>query len=386
MPIKILVVDDEPDLELLITQKFRKKVRKNEYHFIFAHNGVEALKKLQDTEVDIVLTDINMPEMDGLTLLAQLTQHYPLLKSVIISAYGDMGNIRTALNRGAFDFLTKPIDFEDLEITIAKTVNEVTILKQAVLDREELNSIQKEMDIARKIQSSMVPSDFPAFPDRSDFDVFAKMVPAKNVGGDFYDYFLVDEENLYFVIGDVSGKGVPAALFMAVCRTLFKAQALKGLQPDQCLYEVNKLICLENPYSMFVTIFCGMLNTKTGEIVYSSGGHNIPYIIRSKGTIEPFDNTASIALGVLEDAIYYSKKVILKSGDGFYLYTDGVTEAMDKADNLYSEERLENYLKKEASSCPEDIIKGTFKELELFSQGAQQADDITTLAIKYIGS
>ena len=159
---KIMVVDDEPDLEVLITQKYRKKIRNNELEFVFASNGVDALKKLKHNgDIDILLTDINMPEMDGLTLLAKINEDYPLLKAVIISAYGDMANIRLAFNRGAFDFLTKPIDFEDLAITIDKTLSEARLIKQAVTDRDRLVAIQNELEVAREIQSAMVPQIFP---------------------------------------------------------------------------------------------------------------------------------------------------------------------------------------------------------------------------------
>ncbi len=167
MPHKILVVDDEPDLEILITQKFRKRIREQDLDFVFAGNGQEALAKLESNGgMDVVLTDINMPVMDGLTLLSNLRQHHPMLRSVIVSAYGDMSNIRMALNRGAFDFITKPIDFRDLEITLDRTIREAVAQKEAAADRERLLALQKELDVAREIQESIVPREFPPFPER----------------------------------------------------------------------------------------------------------------------------------------------------------------------------------------------------------------------------
>ncbi len=161
----ILVVDDEPDLELLINQRFRKEIRENNLKFVFAGNGQEALAKLgTNGETDVVLTDINMPVMDGLTLLSNLGKEYPLLKSVIVSAYGDMANIRTALNRGAFDFITKPIDFSDLAITLEKSIREAMVRKQAEADRDRVVAFKKELDVARRIQESIVPRQFPPFP------------------------------------------------------------------------------------------------------------------------------------------------------------------------------------------------------------------------------
>ena len=240
---KILVVDDEPDLEVLVRQKFRRQVREGRFDLVFARNGAEALEVLaRDASINIVLSDINMPVMDGLTLLGKLTGLDRILKAVIVSAYGDMQNIRIAMNRGAFDFVTKPIDFQDLEITINRTLDEILALKRSLQDRAQLNALQQELNIAARIQQSILPRVFPAFPDRTEFDVFAAMTPAKEVGGDFYDFFLIDGERLGFVIGDVSGKGVPAALFMAVTRTLLRATAMQASSAGDCLQYVNKVL------------------------------------------------------------------------------------------------------------------------------------------------
>ena len=186
---KILVVDDEPDLQDLIRQKFRTKIKTNEYEFHFAENGSEALEKISSNgRIDLVLTDINMPVMDGLTLLLKISElNNKLLRSVIVSAYGDMENIRTAMNRGAFDFITKPIDLNDLEITIEKSLKEIEEYKHVLDAHNKLIAIQQELNIATTIQTSILPKTFPAFPDRNEFDIYAKMIPAKEVGGDLYD-------------------------------------------------------------------------------------------------------------------------------------------------------------------------------------------------------
>jgi sigma-B regulation protein RsbU (phosphoserine phosphatase) len=386
MPTKILVVDDEPDLELIISQKFRKQVRDKELQFYFVKNGVEALQKLRDdAAVDIVLTDINMPEMDGLTLLAKLTEQYPLIKSVIVSAYGDMSNIRTALNRGAFDFVTKPIDFGDLEITMKKTIQEAMTYRQAVRDRDQLTAIQQELEVARKIQQSIVPRKFPPFPERREFELHAAMIPARDVGGDFYDFFLIEGDRLGFVIGDVSGKGVPAALFMAVSKTLLKATALKGLPPEECLQQVNRILYLESVSAMFVTIFYGILNTRTGEVDYCNGGHNPPYILRADGRLEAAETTGGLVLGAMKNTVYKNKKILLQSGDGLFLYTDGVTEAMDRDNEQFTESRLEENLKGWANTPLPQVVSNVVEAVKAFSNGAQQADDITILALKYLG-
>ena len=245
MAIKILSVDDEQDLEALLTQYFRRKIRKGEDEFSFAHNGLEALKLiLEHPDFDIILSDINMPEMDGLTLLTKINEmRNPAMKCIMVSAYGDMDNIRTAMNHGAFDFAMKPIDMEDLERTIQKAVEQISFIKKAQAEHSQLEEIQYDLNVAREIQQSILPKVFPAFPESAPFDIYATMNAAKAVGGDFYDFFMVDEHHLGFTIADVSDKGVPAAIFMAISRTVIRATALRQHSPATCLSESNNLLC-----------------------------------------------------------------------------------------------------------------------------------------------
>jgi sigma-B regulation protein RsbU (phosphoserine phosphatase) len=384
---KILVVDDEADLELLIRQKFRKQIRDNEYDFTFAQNGVEALSKIADQpDIGLVLSDINMPEMDGLTLLHRMNElKNPALKAVIVSAYGDMDNIRIAMNRGAFDFLTKPIDFNDLETTIVKTLEQLTILRQATKDREQLLSVRNDLNTAARIQQSILPQTFPPFPDRGEFDIYARMTPAKEVGGDFYDFFFIDHDRLAFVIGDVSGKGVPAAIFMAVSRTLLKAIASQVVNPGESLRRINSMLIPESSGRMFVTIFYGVLNTRTGEVQFSFGGHNPPYIKRREGPVERLNHESGFLLGMLDDMEYDVHKIVLHPGDTILLYTDGVTEAMNSKEELFEESRLESSLQRLNGSPLKEMLDGINADLMEFAAGAPQADDITMLALQYKG-
>ena len=384
--IKILVVDDEIDLEPLVRQKFRRQIREGIYDFLFAFNGLEALAKLLEyPEIGIILSDINMPEMDGLTLLTKLKElKNPGLKTVIVSAYGDMDNIRTAMNRGAFDFVTKPVNFEDLEITINKTIEEILQIRQSLEEHDQLISIRQDLNTAREIQQAILPKNFPPFPARTDFGIYASMVAAKEVGGDFYDFFLIDHNRLGFVIGDVSGKGVPAAIFMAVSRTLIRATGLKGLPTDECMNYVNNLLCNESVSCMFVTVFYGILNTATGEVEYVNGGHNPPYILSETG-IRKVEMTGGPILGCVEDFDYQSKRVKLLPGDSLFLFTDGVTEAFNTQDQLYGEERLETFLQSRLACPVEDVVKESMLEVSAFSSGMIQSDDITYLAISFNG-
>lgn len=387
MNIKIMCVDDEPDMEMLIRQKFRRQIRDKEYDFIFAINGLEALTKLiENPDVTLILSDINMPEMDGLTLLTKINElKNPTLKTVIVSAYGDMENIRTAMNRGAFDFATKPIDFEDLEVTIKKAIKEIEIMQKAQVEHDQLVSIQNDLEIAREIQQSIIPRRFPPFPERNEFDLFASMNAAKSVGGDFYDFFLIDEDNLGLVMADVSDKGIPAAIYMAVSRTIIHAAALKEMSPEDCLYFSNNLLCKDNENSMFVTVFYGILNTKTGELKYSNAGHNPPYILEKDGGIVIIEPTHDKVLGILDDIDFHSKTITLKPGDGLFLFTDGVTEAMNREFQLYSEERLEKLLAEIKDKAPKDIVESVYNSVIEHANGADQSDDITMLALRYKG-
>jgi sigma-B regulation protein RsbU (phosphoserine phosphatase) len=384
---RILVVDDEPDLELLITQKYRRQIRNQEIAFIFASDGVDALEKLEhEHEVDMILTDINMPRMDGLTLLANVSEKYPRLKSVIVSAYGDMTNIRTALNRGAFDFLTKPIDFQDLEITIRKTLEQVHLLKRAISDRDHLVAIRNELEVARRIQEAILPQNFPPFPEHTEFELHASMNAAQKVGGDFYDFFMIDENHLGFAIGDVSGKGVPAAIFMAVSRALLKATALRGVSPHECLLQVNRLLQSENSTSMFVTVFYAILELSSGMVEFSNGGHNPPYLLKSKGEIAQLELTHNFVLGAFAMSSYQSKKVQLDKGDSLILYTDGVTEANNQQGNQFSESGLQECLVSMNGQSAREIVDIVFNKVQEYSGTTPQSDDITVLALKYLGS
>ncbi len=244
--------------------------------------------------------------------------------------------------------------------------------------------IESELRIAHDIQMGIVPKIFPPFPDRKEFDIHAVIEPAKEVGGDFYDFFFIDENHLCFSIADVSGKGVPASLFMAVAKTLVKAKSRLGITPDKILFEVNNELSDENDSCMFVTIFCGILNTQTGEVEYSNGGHNLPYLIKNNNIVEQLENTPGMALGIICNFKYFTKKINLLKSDSLYLYTDGVNEAMDGDGNQFSYQRLEKFLKKSNNIPAKVITQNSINEIKKFTKGAAQSDDITILVLKYL--
>ena len=385
MPVKILSVDDEMDLELLLTQYFRRQIRKGEYEFKFAHNGLEALTMLlKEKDFDIILSDINMPEMDGLTLLTKINEmQNPALKCIMVSAYGDMGNIRQAMNNGAFDFATKPIDLDDLSVTIEKAIEHITYIKQMQQEHTQLESIKGDLAVAREIQLAILPRIFPPFPENAEqLDIAASTNAAKDVGGDFYDFFRIDEDHIGFVIADVSGKGVPAAIFMAVSRTLIRATGIRGVSPSECINYSNALLEKESVNNMFVTVFYGIYNIKTGEIRYTNAGHNLPYLLKKDGNIERLPVAGNMAVGIFDDSQYTEATLQLQPGETLLLYTDGVTEAINPREEEFTEMRLEQTLKKVTSSSCQEIIDTIKADVEAFADGAEQSDDITLLALK----
>lgn len=388
MAIKILSVDDELDLEILLTQYFRRQIRKGEYVFTFAHNGLEALQKMLETpDFDIVLSDINMPEMDGLTLLSKINElKNPALKCIMVSAYGDMGNIRSAMNKGAFDFATKPIDLEDLEKSIRKAAEEVMFIRKSEREHTQLESLKNDLAVAGEIQQAILPNRFPPFPELAGLvDVYASMTPARDVGGDFYDLFQIDNDRFGFVIADVSGKGIPAALFMAVSRTLLRATGMSGVTSTECVRNVNKMLCKESLEAMFVTGIYGIYDCRTGFVDYTNAGHTPPYLMKETGEVRIVDVATNLVMGVADNFTYKNGEIRLEPGDALVLYTDGVTEAFDTQGEQFGRERLEGVLRE--LSCAKDalsLLKGITGRVSDFAKTRPQSDDITLMVIKRI--
>ena len=378
-PAKILVVDDEEDLELLMRQRFRRQVRRGEYELHFARNGREALGVLAEIpEIRLVLSDINMPVMDGLTLLSQLEEIEANISAVVVSAYGDMANIRTAMNRGAFDFVTKPIDFNDLQVTVEKTLRHIQVLEDALASRDRLVALRQELVVASQVQTSVLPA---ALPVTEHFDVQAEMIPAREIGGDFYDFFSLDEYRMGLVIADVSDKGIPAALFTMVSRALLKAAARNHESPAACLYEVNQLVSQDNDACMFVTLFYAVLDLRDGHLRYCNGGHNPPRLI-CRGEVQEVPSSDDIALGIFMEHEFHDNELVLGVGDALFLYTDGITEACNAVEDEFGEARLDELLARRADAEIPDLIAEVVGAVEEFAGGVAQFDDMTCLALR----
>lgn len=245
--------------------------------------------------------------------------------------------------------------------------------------------MESELNVGREIQLKMVPFNFDVYKNRQEFSIFAVLEPAREVGGDFYDFFYIDEDWFCINIGDVSGKGVPAALFMAVTKTMIKTRAADDLSPASIITHVNDELSADNPSCMFVTVFIGLLNIKSGDFLYTNAGHNPPYIKRKSGILEVLDQRHGPVIGAMGDLAYRENTISLNRGDRLLMFTDGVTEAMNSSIEFYGDQRLAELLSTMDSDCVENLVRKTLANVMNFTGDADQADDITILAIEYNG-
>lgn len=293
--------------------------------------------------------------------------------------------------------ITKTSDFENQRIEI-KTGDEIESLSNSFnFMLEELENyianlskvtaekerIGAELDVAKHIQASMLPCIFPAFPERHEFDIYASMTPAKEVGGDFYDFFLVDDDHLAMVMADVSGKGVPAALFMMISKTLIKSAAQSGLSPKAVLEKVNNQLCENNDAEMFVTVWLGILEISTGKMQCANAGHEYPAIMRKSGNFELYKDKHGFVLAGMENVRYREYELELNAGDRLFVYTDGVPEATDSSNTLYGTDRMIRALNQAKDGSCSQLLDALHRDVDAFVGEADQFDDITMLCLEY---
>ena len=379
MTSKVLVVDDEVDIESLVKMRMRRDIRRGDFEFLFALDGMEAVEILtEDRDIDIIVTDINMPRMDGLTLLGEIARINPDTRSIVVSAYGDMPNIRTAMNRGAFDFVVKPLNFDDFRVTVNRAAAHLAEWRSAQLSQQRLQALEGELLFAQNIQRSILPD---VFPKTHSYEIEADMLPAREIGGDFYDFMYLANGKIGITIADVSDKGIPAALFMMATRTMLKGAALTHNHPGDVLNEVNGLISQENEEAMFVTIFYGVYDPMDGSLSYANGGHEPPLLVMRDGTVSKLPLTNGIALGLVPGAKYAQHSTHLMPGDSIVCYTDGATDATNGDGQRFGLERLRNIFEGKPPIDTVAAIKSTFNVIDEFVGGAPQADDLTCLSL-----
>jgi len=400
----VLVVDDTPaNIQILM------ETLKHDYRIVAAVNGERALQlAASDPPPDIILLDVMMPEMDGYEVCARLkadakTRDIPI---IFVTAMSDTQDETKGLELGAVDYITKPIsppvvsarvkshlDLKQarellknqnviLEQRVAERTKEVLELKQVEFDlRAAKEKVENELNIAAQIQKSILPSSFPAYPDRKEFELYAFMQPARYIGGDFYDFFFVDDNTLALVMADVSDKGVPAALFMMVSRTLINSLAVDNRSPSVVLEKANNIMCQNNESGMFVTVFLAFYDVSSGELTATNGGHSASLIIDPDGASREWATTHGPALGFMEGLHYKEETMDLEIGQTLFLYTDGVTEALSPDEELFGLDKLRDLLKRKHDLKLDKLCADIETSLSEFQQG-QQFDDITMLALK----
>ena len=252
--------------------------------------------------------------------------------------------------------------------------------------QKESSRIETELSMASSIQADMLPNIYPAFPERPEFDIYATMDPAKEVGGDFYDFFLVDDDHLCMVMADVSGKGVPAALFMMASRIILANNAMLGKSPAEILTDTNKAVCLNNREEMFVTVWLGILELSTGKVTAANAGHEYPVLRRADGDFELVKDKHGFVIGGMDGVKYKQYELQMFPGDRLFLYTDGVPEATNGEKELFGTEQMLSALNEVKDAEPEGVLKGVRQAVDAFVKDAEQFDDLTMLCVQYKGS
>jgi sigma-B regulation protein RsbU (phosphoserine phosphatase) len=334
----------------------------------------------------LTLTVIGMGAV-GLLLLAG---GVALIARSITKPLHQLAAATEAVAAGNFDLELPPSRSQDEVGKLTKAFSAMnSALKQYITNLTETTAakerIQSELKLATDIQASLLPRIFPPFPDRADIELYALMEPAKEVGGDFYDFFFLDDHRICLVIGDVSDKGVPAALYMMVAKTLLKSEALRDASPAEILERVNSILALDNESSMFVTVFCAILDTDNGALSCANAGHLPPVFLKPGEAAVYHRFNPGFVLGPMPGISYQTEQLTLQPGDLFLLYTDGVNEAVDPDKNEFGEQRLLDCVNKTGAGQPEAIIHAIRTEVLQFANGAPQSDDITMLAIRYLG-
>ena len=309
---------------------------------------------------------------------------FMLVKRLVVNNIYQINDSLSAITEGKLDTVVNVrshVEFDELSNDINATVD---TLKRYIADAAA--RIDAELTFAKAIQYSALPSVFPPYPGRKEFDIHAAMFTAKEVGGDFYDFYFLNEDTLAFLIADVSGKGSPAAMFMMQSKTLLKSCAESGMSVEAVFTTANAKLCEGNEAGMFVTAWMGLLNVKTGMMTFANAGHNPPLLRRADGSFEYLKSRAGFVLAGMEGIRYRKNELQLNPGDQIYLYTDGVTEAMDAAQTLYGEQRLLNLLNAHHGACAQTICEAVKANVDTFVGEAEQFDDITMLCLNYAGS
>jgi phosphoserine phosphatase RsbU/P len=382
---RVLIADDNKVNRLLLS----RSVELLGHGVSLAENGRIALERLRTEPFDLLLLDIEMPELDGFAVLEQLkadsqSREVPV---IVTSSVEGLDNIVRCINLGAEDYLRKPVNQVLLKARIAASLEKKRLRDKV---RAALARLEEELSQARRLQLGMLPRVFPACTSQQPVEIHALMEPAREVGGDLYDFFYASEHQFCFLVGDVSGKGAAAAMFMARTRSLVRMavqlwQKTSGDQitPMRIVEAVNHELCQNNRDRMFVTLFLGVLDAKTGVLTYVNAGHLAPCVLHASGSIESVGDKPAMPLAVRAGAAYQERTVTLLPGDTVFVFSDGVTEAMNVADELYGNDRLQADLRAASALTPEEIVRAIKVQVDAFTEGALKFDDVTMLALRW---
>jgi sigma-B regulation protein RsbU (phosphoserine phosphatase) len=383
---RILVVDDVEDNRHLLSRRLQREG----YRAIDqAADGEEALAMIADHSYDLVLLDVMMPKCDGYQVLERLRADGKLheLPVIVISALNEMDSVVRCIQLGAVDYLPKPFNPTLLRARVSASLEQKT-LRDTV--RAQLARIEAELEAARQLQMSMVPSVFPAPSPEQPLEIFAVMEPAREIGGDFYDFFATDDGRMAFVIGDVSGKGIAAGMFMARTKNLLRAvtgllQHAEGgtAMPCDIVARVNRELCEDNDTMMFVTLLFGIIDPRSGAVVFCNAGHDPAYRLGPDGVVAA-EGPQGIALGVSAEWPFQTGELRLVPGETLYLFTDGITEATALDDSMYGKERLEPLLHGLTAAPLDQMVRASVQAVRDFAGECPQSDDITGLAIRLL--
>lgn len=388
----------DADRKILVTRNAEYGYLASAYVAILDSAGVPAALASVDISMEMInqqlLTFVaGAVLVSCLILVVSAVAYYYYVRHIVIRPAGILHDAAEKLVKDEMDDLDNfSIDihsgdeFEDLAQAFQyMTVELSEYIKNLTEVTAEKERIGAELDVAAQIQSSMLPCIFPAFPGKKEIDIYATMNPAKEVGGDFYDFFMVDDRHLAVVMADVSGKGVPAALFMVIGKTLIKDHTQPGKPLGEVFSDVNNLLCDSNSEGLFITAFEGVLDLETGEFFYVNAGHEVPYINRAGEGYQPYKVRPGFVLAGMEDMRYKEGSLTLQPGDRIFLYTDGVPEATNRENELYGNERLYRILNQNKDRTPKELLPEIKADVDLFVGEAPQFDDITMLCLEYKG-
>jgi phosphoserine phosphatase RsbU/P len=382
----LLVVDDNEDNRYTLTRRLNREGYKN---LTTATNGREALERLTAQQFDLVLLDVMMPDMNGYEVLAHVKANASLrdVPIIMISALDETESVIRCIELGAEDYLNKPFNPTLLRARVGALLEKKRLRDEV---RKNLARLEEEMDAARVLQISMLPRDFPTCSSEQPVAVHAVMQPAREVGGDLYDCFYSGDRTFCFLVGDVSGKGASAAMFMARTRSLVRITVdlwrqwrTEALQPAELLEAVNRELCQNNDERMFVTLFLGLFDTTTGILSFVNAGHPAPHLLHIGAAAAQIAAKPGLPLGVRGNVRYQERTLAIQPGDAIFVCSDGVFEALNENGDLFSIERLNRELSAANGADPVEIVRLVKSAVDAFAGSAPRADDVTALALRW---